>query len=159
METGNLLINEQFLPAACDLVVSAKRIIYISTFKAELTTKPRGRSLTKFFELVFEKSRLGLDVRVLITKRENYGHVPTSNAYAVRMLKEKKVAVRHLQNDRVVHAKLLIVDDDIAIIGSHNLSVKSCHSNFEVSYMCHDIYAVGQLIGIYQGVWENAKVG
>ena len=159
MEQSIILIDNEFLPAAHDLLLGATKRIYISTFKAELTTKPRGRRLIKFFELMIEKSRLGLDVRVLISKSENYGHIPVTNVYAIRYMKEGKIQVRHLRNDRLCHAKIIIVDDNTVIIGSHNLGVRSCHNNFEISFMCKDSYTVGQMIGVYQAVWDDARKG
>lgn len=159
METGTLLIDEKFLPAAINLVGKAEKLIYISTFKAELTTKPRGGKLLKLFEAIFEKSRLGLDVRLLISKRENYGHIPLTNVFAIRAMKENKVKIRHLRNDRLCHAKILLVDDFAAIIGSHNLSIKSCHSNFEVSYFFYDSTVIDHLYNLYLRVWDNAKGG
>ncbi len=154
-----LLTDEQFLPAALILVAAAKKSIDISTFKAELTTKPRGRRLIKLFDLVIEKSRLGIPVRFLISKREEYGHIPLTNLFAVRELKRNKVQVRHLRNSRLCHAKILIIDGDIAVLGSHNLSIRSCHNNFEMSVCITDPYIVGQIKGIYTSVWEDAKKG
>jgi len=40
-----ILKDEQFLPRARDLVRGATQSIYISTFKAEITSKPRGQKL------------------------------------------------------------------------------------------------------------------
>jgi cardiolipin synthase len=154
-----LLTNEQFLPAAIQLISDAKKSIYIATFKAEMTTKPRGRRLTKLFDRLIEKSRLGLDVRLLISKREEYGHIPLTNLFAVRELKKNRVRVRHLRNSRLCHAKILIIDNEVAILGSHNLSIKSCHSNFEVSLCIIDPYIVGQLQGLYALTWDDAKEG
>lgn len=159
METGALLLDENFLPAAINLISKAEKLIYISTFKAEMTTKPRGRKLHKLFELLFEKSQLGIDVRLLISKRENYGHIPVTNLFAIRDLKANGVKVRHLRNDRLCHAKILLVDDYAAIIGSHNLSIKSCHSNFEVSYYVHTPTSIDLLYNVYLKVWNTAKEG
>lgn len=157
METGSLLIDENFLPAAINLIEKAEKLIYISTFKAELTTKPRGRRLLKLFELLFEKARLGLDIRLLISKRENYGHIPLTNLFAMRAMKENKVKVRHLRGSRLCHAKILLVDDFAVIIGSHNLSIKSCHSNFEVSYFFYDRTVIDHTYNTYLKVWDDAK--
>lgn len=152
-----ILTDEQFLPAALELIAAAEKSIFISTFKAELTTKPRGRRLNKFFDNVIEKSRQGVDVRLLISKRESYGHIPLTNLFAVREFKEHKVKVRHLRNSRLCHAKIIIVDGAMAILGSHNLSIRSCHNNFEISVRIDDPYAAGQLHGIYSAVWDDAK--
>ena len=159
MENGTVLFDEQFLPAAIDLIDNAKKRIYISTFKAELTTKPRGRKLKLFFDILAAQAADGLDVRLLISKRENYGHIPITNIFAVRNLKENKIKVRHLRDNRVCHAKLIIVDDYAAILGSHNLSIKSCHNNFEVSYSLRDIYIIAHLYKLYGQVWENSRGG
>ena len=154
-----ILLDEKFLPEAKRLVNEAKKSIYISTFKAELTTKPRGRRLLEFFKLLAEKAAIGVDVRLLISKRESYGHIPLTNLFAVREMKAGKVKVRHLRNDRLCHAKTIIIDEQVAILGSHNLSIKSCHSNFELSCVIDDIYLVGQLVDMYSVVWDDARKG
>ena len=157
MEISTLLIDEQFLLTAINLVSTAQKSIYISTFKAELTTKPRGRRLNQFFDIVIKKSRFGLDVRFLISKTENYGHIPITNAVAIRELKANKVKVRHLRNSRLCHAKVIIVDGTTVILGSHNLSIKSCHNNFEVSLLTSCQGITKRLHNLYVSIWENAK--
>lgn len=154
-----LLVNEEFLPAAIHLVKDAQKSIDISTFKAELTTKPRGRRLMELFSLIIEKSRLGIPVRFLISKRESYGHIPLTNLFAVRELKANGVQVRHLRNDRLCHAKIILIDKELAILGSHNLSIKSCHSNFEVSICTTNENIAGNLERAFSHAWDNAKKG
>lgn len=157
MDISVLLVDEQFLIAATKLIAAAQKSIYISTFKAEMSTKPRGKRLTQLFDTVIEKSRLGLDVRFLISKRENYGHIPITNVVAIRELKTNTVKIRHLQNSRLCHAKVIIVDGTAAILGSHNLSIKSCHNNFEVSFLTYCQHLTRELQNVYIHVWENAK--
>ena len=159
MEQGKLLLDERFLKEAVELISKAEKRIYITTFKAEITTKPRGRALAAFFALVCEKATLGVDTRLILNIVSKTGSVPITNRYAMQELPKQGVPVRYLPNNRICHAKIIIVDDIAAIIGSHNLSVKSCHNNFEVSYILQDSYLVGQLIGIFEGMWEQAKGG
>lgn len=152
-----LLTDEKFLPAAILLLSDAQKSIDISTFKAEMTTKPRGRRLKILFDLIIEKARLGIPVRFLISKREEYGHIPLTNLFAVREMKANGVQVRHLRNSRLCHAKTIIIDDELAILGSHNLSIKSCHNNFEASVCITKPYIVGQLKGFFTVAWEDAR--
>lgn len=153
METTGVLIDEKFLPAALDLISNAQHSIYISTFKAEITTKPRGRALTVFFETLFERSRSGLDVRVLINRVVPRGSIPFTNLFAVVELGKNKVKVRCLPSSRICHAKVIIADEKTAILGSHNLSVKSCHNNFEISIMHTDANFVKAVVEAYQQMW------
>ena len=152
-----VLTNEEFLPFAIQLIDSAKESIIISTFKAEMTTKPRGRRLMKLFDLVHKKAREGITVSFLISERENYGHIPLTNFYAVRELKANSVKVRHLKHGRLCHTKLIIVDNETAILGSHNLGIKSCHNNYEMSLYIDDPHIVAQMEEVFNVEWENAK--
>ena len=152
-----LLQDEEFLPAAKSLIANAGKSIYISSFKLEITTKKRGQQLGQLFDILAKKCYDKKVVRVLTNKRDNRGHVPDTNAYAIRYLKEKRVPVRYFPNGRLCHAKILIVDDRKAIIGSHNLSVKSCHNNFEVSFFITDLVTVKYLVDAYDRVWDTAK--
>ena len=131
---GVLLHDEDFLPAATELISMAVKSVYISSFKLEITTKPRGRKLARLFDLLAEKARDRVTIKILTNKQNNQGHVPSTNAYAIQYLKRKNIKVRCLKNNRICHAKIIIVDAETAIVGSHNLSVKSCHNNFELSY-------------------------
>ena len=151
------LRDEKFLPAAIELVTEAKKSIYISTFKIELTSKRRGLRLKQFFDVLQEKHLGGVDVRILTNKRDNRGHIPESNAYAFYHFKKNKIPIRSLPNSRVVHAKLLIVDERKAILGSHNLSIKSCHNNFEMSFLIDDPVTLAYLESTYSYMWFKAK--
>ncbi len=152
-----LLLDEKFLPAAQNLISSAQHSIYISTFKAEMTTKPRGRHLLKLFDSIVEKSQLGLDVRFVLNNFTGSKSIPFTNLYAMQELKRQKVNVRCFPNDRICHAKIIIVDGTAVILGSHNLSVRSCHNNFEVSMYFHDKETVQRLASIFIKTFENAE--
>ena len=152
-----LLYEEEFLPAAKELIMKARYSVYISTFKAEITTKPRGRKLSRLFDEIAQAKIRGLDVRVLINTAAPRGSIPLTNAYAVMFLKKNGIDVRKLHHERCCHAKLIIVDDYAAILGSHNLSVKSCHNNFEVSCIIYSRTTVTELIEKYNKVWEGSR--
>jgi len=145
-----ILIDNEFLPQAVALIESAHKRIDIATFKAEITSKPRGTRLRRFFDILFEKKSQGLQVNFLINWHTERRVVPLTNLFAIRELKRHKCNVRTLRNDRCCHAKIIIVDQDKAILGSHNLSVKSCHNNFEASYLVLDPVSVARLSAVYE---------
>lgn len=152
-----ILFDEEFLPQAVALITSAKVCIDIATFKAEITSKPRGRHLQEFFKILFEKKSQGLQVNFLINWNDERRVVPMANLSAIRDLKQHKIDVRILQGNRCCHAKILMVDKDKAIIGSHNLSVRSCHNNFEVSYLIDNPISVMRLAAKYNSVFAAAS--
>lgn len=144
-----LLVDQDFLPQATALIDTAKRRIDVSTFKAEITSKPRGRRLHIFFDTLFKKRESGVIINFLINWNKYRRVIPLTNLSVIRELKNHKINVRILPDGRCCHAKIIIVDQDKAIIGSHNLSVRSCHYNFEVSYLLYDPISVARLSGAF----------
>lgn len=154
---GLSLIDNEFLPQAKALVESAERSIDITTFKAEITTKPRGLALLHFFKAILLKAKEGVRVRFLINWNQDRKSCPKTNLYVITELRKAGIKVRHLKNNRCCHAKAIIVDQTKAIIGSHNLSVKSCHNNFEISYIAADPEFVTRLSSVFDASFLDAE--
>lgn len=156
---GLLLKDNEFLPQAKALIETAKRSIDISTFKAEITAKSRGLALSQFFKTLVQKAKNGVRVRFLINWNHDRKSCPKTNLYVITELKKANIKVRHLKNNRCCHAKTIVVDKEKAILGSHNLSVKSCHNNFEISYVLPDIEAISTLSSVFEHSWNDAQKG
>lgn len=153
-----ILHDNDFLPHALALIDTAKSSVDISTFKAEITSKPRGRRLTVFFDKLYEKKSQGIRIRFLINYHDDHRIIPKTNLSAINNLKNHKIDVRCQSHNRCNHAKLILVDTEKAILGSHNLSVKSVHNNFEISYLLTDPVNVCHLQAIFDRVFLNAVV-
>jgi len=154
---GLILTDNEFLPQAKALVESAEKSIDISTFKAEITTKPRGLALLHFFKALLQKAKEGVRVRFLINWNNDRRSCPKTNLYVITELKKANIRIRHLRNNRCCHAKAIIVDKKKLIIGSHNLSVKSCHNNFEISYVVSDPEEVINLSSVFESSFNDAE--
>jgi len=154
---GLILTDNEFLPQARALIETAEKSIDICTFKAEITTKPRGLALLHFFKDILLKARAGVRVRFLINWNDERRSCPKTNLYVITELKKANIPIRHLKNNRCCHAKAIIVDKKRAIIGSHNLSVKSCHNNFEISFLSHDPEVIKRLSDVYDKSFYNAE--
>lgn len=133
MHDLTVLADEQFIKAAIEAIERAKRTIDIATFKAEISHTPRGRILMQFWEQLAAKQDEGVSVRILLNETAPASYTPASNRYAFRWFKDQGFDLKRLSGNRCCHAKMLIVDDARAIIGSHNLSIRSCRNNFEMS--------------------------
>ena len=154
---NQLLPDEKFIKRAIKLICSAEHSIYLSTFKAEISHSPLGLSVIPFYDEVMKKAKEKKDVKLLINWNDKRSSVPKTNLLVMKKIKESGGLVRTLQNNRCCHAKIIIIDKRFAIIGSHNLSVKSCTANFEVSFFIDDLVAIKALLGVYFDVWQKAK--
>ncbi len=154
---GLLLTDSEFLPQAKALVESAKGSIYMSTFKAEITTKPKGLKLLQFFNALMLKAKEGIQIRFLINWNDKRHACPKTNLYVMTQLRKANIKIRLLKNNRCCHAKILLVDKKKAIVGSHNLSIRSVTSNFEMSFVISDPGAAAMVADVFESSWFDAQ--
>jgi len=152
-----LLIDQDFIPQATSLISMARSHICISTFKAEISVKPRGRKVLAFFKTLYKKHQEGVQVDFLLNWNTQHRAVPQSNAFVLQELKQQKINIRILPHNRCCHAKIIIVDNTKAIIGSHNLSVASCRQNFETSYLITNKVSIYRLASVFAHNLSNSK--
>lgn len=119
--------------AVCSAFTGAKRKIQISTFKLEIFGKNIPPPVKKIAAALEAAIIRGVKAEILLNWRPGRGGVPRTNDYCAVEMINRGAAVRYLPSGRCIHAKIIIIDDVYAILGSHNFSVRSFISNFEAS--------------------------
>ena len=79
----------------------------------------------------------GLDVRLVVPKMSDSAFVTHAARSYFDELLEAGIKI-HEYGPRMLHTKTLLVDDDLAIVGSANFDHRSFRLNFEVSVMFQD---------------------
>ncbi|MFV1872656.1 MAG: phospholipase D-like domain-containing protein [Oleiphilus sp.] len=77
-------------------------------------------------------SRKGVDVQIILPRNSDIFFIPWASSYFYDRLVKSGVRIFEFQ-DRVLHAKTLIIDD-WALIGSSNLNRRSLHHDLELDY-------------------------
>lgn len=152
-----LLVDNNFIPCATELIRSAKKSISISTFKAEMTTKPRGTKLYDFFLFLIKRHTEKIKIRFLINWNTEKKACPKTNLYVIKALRSKGIEIKTLPLNRCCHAKVISIDSEAAIIGSHNLSIRSCFNNFEISLFTENPANILKIDHAFNEVWQTAK--
>ncbi|MBP7788798.1 phospholipase D-like domain-containing protein, partial [Thermomonas sp.] len=97
----------------------------------------------------------GLDVRLLVPKTSD----STLVTYAARSyfdsLLEAGVKV-YEYGPRMLHTKALLVDDELALVGSANFDHRSFRLNFEVCLLIRDAGVAGDLAKLIEGEFAQA---
>jgi len=154
---GLLVKDNDYLQYANALVEGARKEICISSFKLEISDKPRGRDLKAYFDRIIEKMKTGVKIKILFNWHEDLHSVAKTNLYASRFLKNAGVDIRYLKDNRCCHAKILIIDKEKVLLGSHNLSIRSTQNNFELSYLIPDPETAAQVSAIFESLFAGAK--
>jgi len=153
---NRFLPDERFLPAVVQLIQPAQTTVMISTYKLEHTMRTRGDALRVIFEALVAAKQKGVNVKVLLNWNDLKRSVAKTNLYAMTWLSNQGIETRYLDNNRCCHAKMVIVDKNVIILGSHNLSCKSVMENLEASIQTDDKEIVEQAVKLFEAAWKSA---
>lgn len=153
----DIILDGNFRAALLHAFKTAKTIIQISTFKLELFGKNIPKPVREIAEALTEALKTGVRVEMLVNWKDSRAGVPrTNDCCAVQMI-QRGARVRYLASGRCIHAKIVIIDGKYAILGSHNLSVRSMISNFETSVAVNDDITVTALREEFSRLFIDAK--
>ncbi len=130
-----------------EAIGSAKKSIYI--------TSPYfipGESLMDALIIAIQS---GLDVKILIPGNSDSKMVnAAASAYYTELLQYGAKIYKY--NKGFVHAKTMVIDDDLAIIGSANMDYRSFDLNFEVNAMVYSKNIAKQLTVAFENDLKDA---
>lgn len=80
--------------------------------------------ISEINQAIFRAVNRGVIVRCVVNNRE-----------IANNLKPYKVQAKYLKSSRILHSKIVIIDNEILFIGSHNLTRNAVTTNLESSLM------------------------
>jgi phosphatidylserine/phosphatidylglycerophosphate/cardiolipin synthase-like enzyme len=119
MET---IIGKQFPVKVIPLIDSSEKTIKIVVFDWRWYPQDPANPVQLFNQSIVRAVRRGVKVQAI-----------ANNDEIVRTLKACGVSAKRLTAQNLLHCKLMIIDDKIAIIGSHNYTQSAFTMNFELS--------------------------
>ena len=104
---------------------------------------------------VCSAARRGVKVRVLMNI-EHYSHPITKiNTRTERFLKNAGCEVKCVRCGGRTHAKMMIIDKNILLLGSHNLCKSSLSTNAEASVVLIDFPVISEYQRYFDSLWET----
>ena len=122
-----ILIGREFARQVIPLIKNAKKSIDIIVYNWLWYPNEIGSKIQNFNHAIIVANRGGIEVKAVVQK-----------TLIAEILRREKVKVRKIQSGRVLHTKLMIIDDSIAIVGSHNYTMNAFNINYEVSVIIHE---------------------
>jgi cardiolipin synthase len=99
-------------------------------------------------------ARRGLDVRVLVPARSNHRIADFAGASYLRALADAGVRVQLFRRG-MMHAKVVLLDDDLALLGSANVDMRSLFLDYEVALACTDRARIGEVAAWFERVSQG----
>ena len=72
-------------------------------------------------------------------------------------LQKYGIQAKYCDEARTVHSKVLCTDSKAIILGSHNITKRALHENYEISMLSCDYEPVAQFITYFDKIWEYAR--
>ena len=123
------------------LITNAKRYIYIQS--------PYFIPDESFFDAIRVASLAGIDVRIMIPNKPDHMFVYWATYSYVGQLVEAGAKIYHYEKG-FIHAKMIVVDDEVASVGTANIDVRSFSLNFEVNAVLYDPALAHRLAEIFE---------
>ncbi len=101
------------------------------------------------------QARLGRDVRILLPRRSNHFFADLARGPCLRQMRASGAKI-YLYGGGMVHAKHLIVDEDLTLAGSMNLDMRSLYLNYEVGVFIRSREDVGAVAAWAQALMERS---
>lgn len=139
-----LLQDSAFITKAAECVRTAKRRIYICAYAWRWYENSPEKDIQKFNYEIARRSLQGLDIRAILDQK-------TQASY----LRGYGINTRSYPTDRAMHTKAILVDDEILILGSHNLTERGTAENYELSVMINDRQACILFAEYFEKMWQN----
>jgi len=137
------------------LIRKAKSEIWISTFRFENPLNKKSKVLDKLFFELKQATMRKVKVRVLMNLYDEKIRAGQVNKKTVRELSRFGIECRRPQGNICNHAKLLLVDREELIVGSHNITRHSFGPNFEVSIYYRGCIMNEQIREIFTDAWST----
>ncbi|MFA5153047.1 MAG: phospholipase D-like domain-containing protein [Clostridia bacterium] len=125
------IIGREFPKKVTPLIKAAKNTIDIIVYDWRWYPNEIGSEIQLFNYEIVRAIQRGVKVKVLL-----------NNNIIEATLKKAGAEIKQLKSEKTVHSKMMIIDDALAILGSHNYTKNAFELNHETSIIIDDIEAV-----------------
>src|SRR5699024_3852840 len=118
------------------MIVNAKESIYVHS--------PYFIADKGYINALRIDTKAGVDVQLIITNKPDHICVDLGLITSVAQLIRDGVKVYTYENG-FIHSKMMIIDDEVASVGSSNMDIRSFELNFEINAFMYDANIVKEL--------------
>jgi len=122
IKTITIAIGRDFPKKVIPLIKQAKKSIDIIVYDWYWYANEIGEQIQIFNNAIINAHKKGIAVNVVVKDRKIY-----------EVLKREQIKVKRIKSSKTLHTKLMIIDNRITIIGSHNYTKAAFNINYEAS--------------------------
>lgn len=124
---NNIIISREFPQKVIPLIKGAKKSIDIIVFDWGWYPDEIGEPIQIFNNALYNANKYGVKVRALVQKR-----------LIKEILNRIGIETKLLHSKKLLHVKMMLIDGEIAVLGSHNYTKNAFNLNYEVSIITRE---------------------
>ncbi len=138
--------DRDYFPLASEAIASAEESIRMIVYDMNYYVDYPDSSVNLLIGALGDAAARGVDVRVIVDGNATEKPV-------LSILKESGVNAKFDSKETTTHAKLIIIDSKIVIIGSTNWSYYSVEKNHEANVVINSPALARQFEAYFNGIW------
>ncbi len=150
---SKLILNEEYFQVAHREIRKARESIYLIAYLF-LLYDYQDAYPNRIFKDLIDAQKRGVSVHVILDypKPEYTDEEGPKNQEAYEKLKQAGINVRFDSPEKRTHNKVLVIDKETIIVGSHNYSFDGLRYNNEASLLLRDKDKARRLIGYFDQI-------
>lgn len=138
-----LLINNEYAGAIVQHIRSAKSLIELTLFHDTFNSKVSGSNIDRIIFSLVEAKKRGVTIKIFCNSENQ-----------VERFRRYNFQIKKARGFKTMHAKAIIFDREILIMGSHNLSENAMTTNLEISVILNDREIINKLTKYLDILWQ-----
>lgn len=153
----NILTDSEYFPAVNELIKESKKSIYISMYIISYLPRNEHSLISQLLNELANAHKRGIDIKVILDQQKIYSSRNPYNDLAYFFLKDAGINVDYDLPTRKLHNKLIVIDENIVVIGSHNWSKFALQENNEVSVVIKSPEVAGEFIKLINSLQVSPR--
>lgn len=159
--------GRDYYPAARKAIQEARKSVYMVMYQVSLRPHNKNSQVHSLVSELVKAHERGVDVKVILDQnidfvgRRNIDEwmAEGKNSYCFKVLKEAGVDVRYDNLSTYTHAKAIVVDNEIIIMGSSNWSESAFNKNAEVNLLIRSKDLAEEILEYFKTIETDDKAG
>lgn len=137
-----IIIGKEYIEKVIPLIVAARNTIEIIIYEMRLRPGDEDHPVSVLALALKDAKERGVTVRALVSS-------PAVKAH----LEGYTLEARILYTPKLMHAKMMLIDSVVAIVGSHNYTQSAFASNIEISLSVTLPSPQNELVSYFKNLW------
>ena len=155
-----------YFETALHEIQQAKSTIHLTMYVVVLPPKKPGSQVHRLLEALVQARERGVEVKVLLDQnlrwddegnRGNFMEPTGKNKEAFRYLRDRGVEVSFDEATKLMHAKILVIDEETVILGSTNWSEGALARNLEGNALIRSKDFARDVLADFRGRWPRGS--